>query len=308
MKINQPAALAYYEAANHGTEDFPLAYYPNLVSVWREFFFVPHWHKEIEILCVHQGQLELVVNGFSRKIKANTIVLIPPNTLHTAYRIAQQSCRFSCIVFSEQLITSRQSDRIQSQQIDPFLIQEGVTSYVDFPDKSQQSLTLFQLFDQCFMGKSSYRELRLKGIVIQLLSHLLEVGTDQPAKKSSERLQEKREKIVLSYIHSNYHEMIQLQDLADSVSLSKEQFTRFFKQSFRTSPMAYLNHYRLIRSAELLRETDLTMVAIAQAVGFCNSNHFSVCFKKMFCETPTQYRKNDMITIEHAIKSKDSPL
>lgn len=38
MKINQPAALAYYEAANHGTEDFPLAYYPNLVSVWREFF------------------------------------------------------------------------------------------------------------------------------------------------------------------------------------------------------------------------------------------------------------------------------
>jgi len=102
MKINQPAALAYYEAANHGTEDFPLAYYPNLVSVWREFFFVPHWHKEIEILCVHQGQLELVVNGVSRKIKANTIVLIPPNTLHTAYRIAQQSCRFSCIVFSEQ--------------------------------------------------------------------------------------------------------------------------------------------------------------------------------------------------------------
>lgn len=60
--------------------------------------------------------------------------------------------------------------------------QEGVTSYVDFPDKSQQSLTLFQLFDQCFMGKSSYRELRLKGIVIQLLSYLLEVGTDQPAK------------------------------------------------------------------------------------------------------------------------------
>jgi len=78
------------------------------------------------------------------------------------------------------------------------LIQEGVTSYVDFPDKSQQSLTLFQLFDQCFMGKSSYRELRLKGIVIQLLSHLLEVGTDQPAKKSSERLQEKPHKISIS--------------------------------------------------------------------------------------------------------------
>lgn len=113
---------------------------------------MPHWHKEIEILCVHQGQLELVVNGVSRKIKANTIVLIPPNALHTAYRIAQQSCRFSCIVFSEQLITSRQSDRIQSQQIDPFLRQECVTSYVDFPDKVNKVSPCFNYLINALWG------------------------------------------------------------------------------------------------------------------------------------------------------------
>ncbi|MDD3194283.1 MAG: response regulator [Paludibacter sp.] len=53
----------------------------------------------------------------------------------------------------------------------------------------------------------------------------------------------------------------------------------------------FIMDIRLKRSAQLLKESDLTISEIADLTGFVNPKYFSVCFKKHFELTPTEFKK-----------------
>lgn len=58
----------------------------------------------------------------------------------------------------------------------------------------------------------------------------------------------------------------------------------------RTTPLRYLNEYRLQRAAELLHTTGEPVDAIARQCGFKQSSHFGKCFKAKTGQTPRAYR------------------
>lgn len=135
-----------------------------------------------------------------------------------------------------------------------------------------------------------YRELLIKGYLYQILFHLLIKEEKHNIKSTSDYINEERKKKILRYIDENYQNPLNLDSLAKSVSLSREQFCRFFKKSFRSTPVSYLNRYRINRSMSLLRETGLPVIDIALAVGFDSSNYFAVSFRKATGMTPSQFR------------------
>ena len=53
----------------------------------------------------------------------------------------------------------------------------------------------------------------------------------------------------------------------------------------------FIMDIRLKRGAQLLDESDLTIAEISYSIGFNNPKHFSICFKKQFDLTPTEFRK-----------------
>lgn len=53
----------------------------------------------------------------------------------------------------------------------------------------------------------------------------------------------------------------------------------------------FILNIRLKRSAHLLKESDLTISEIAYQTGFNNAKYFSICFKKQFEVTPTEFKK-----------------
>lgn len=53
----------------------------------------------------------------------------------------------------------------------------------------------------------------------------------------------------------------------------------------------FIMDIRLKRSAQLLKESDLTISEIADLTGFVNPKYFSVCFKKHFELTPSEFKK-----------------
>ena len=53
----------------------------------------------------------------------------------------------------------------------------------------------------------------------------------------------------------------------------------------------FIMDVRLKRSAQLLKESDLTISEIAIQTGFNNPKYFSICFKKHFELTPTEFKK-----------------
>jgi len=53
----------------------------------------------------------------------------------------------------------------------------------------------------------------------------------------------------------------------------------------------FILNIRLKRSAYLLTESDLTIAEIAYSTGFNNAKYFSICFKKQFEVTPTEFKR-----------------
>ena len=55
--------------------------------------------------------------------------------------------------------------------------------------------------------------------------------------------------------------------------------------------MAYFVGLKIRKAKEMLRETDMSVSAISDALSFDTSNYFSKTFKKLTGYTPSTYRK-----------------
>jgi AraC-like DNA-binding protein len=96
---------------------------------------------------------------------------------------------------------------------------------------------------------------------------------------------------AVAYITRNYSEPIRIQDLAREAHTSESNLYASFKAQLGTSPIAYLNDYRLSLAANLLEESDARIGEIADSVGIEDSLYFSRLFKRTYGTSPIEYRK-----------------
>jgi AraC-like DNA-binding protein len=89
---------------------------------------------------------------------------------------------------------------------------------------------------------------------------------------------------------ARYFEPIRVEDMARAARLSTAHFSREFRRTFGESPHRYLLTRRLERAAALLRTTDRTVADICCMVGLTSVGSFTTSFRRMFDQTPTEYR------------------
>ncbi|ORV12690.1 helix-turn-helix transcriptional regulator [Mycobacterium celatum] len=87
-----------------------------------------------------------------------------------------------------------------------------------------------------------------------------------------------------------YFEPLSVADLAHAAGLSKAHFSREFARTFGETPHRYLLTRRLERAAALLRTTDWPVARICFAVGWDSVGSFTTSFRRIFGQTPTDYR------------------
>jgi CheY-like chemotaxis protein len=83
-----------------------------------------------------------------------------------------------------------------------------------------------------------------------------------------------------------------IDDLARNLSLSRRQLFRKFKALTGQTPHAFLRAARLTRAAQLLRESQMTIMEITFAVGFDDLKHFRTVFREHFGVLPSEYARN----------------
>ena len=94
----------------------------------------------------------------------------------------------------------------------------------------------------------------------------------------------------IEYISANYSYPITIENIADYVGLSRSQLFRSFRTVLGQSPKEYLTDFRLRQACYLLENTNLSITAIANSVGFDNSLYFSKTFHRQRNMTPSDYR------------------
>lgn len=95
---------------------------------------------------------------------------------------------------------------------------------------------------------------------------------------------------ALEYIEHNFQNNISIEDIADVCGLNRSYFGKIFKEAVGKSPQDFLLNYRMVKAAELLKLTKLSVGDISSAVGYDNQMHFSRAFKNVYGVSPRQWR------------------
>ena len=79
--------------------------------------------------------------------------------------------------------------------------------------------------------------------------------------------------------------------LATAAGLTRARFARRFTDLVGQPPMTYLTSWRLALAADLLREPNTTVEAVARQVGYSNGFALSTAFKRVRGTSPTSHRR-----------------
>ncbi|UUZ79615.1 AraC family transcriptional regulator [Paenibacillus sp. P26] len=96
---------------------------------------------------------------------------------------------------------------------------------------------------------------------------------------------------IVQYINGRFHEPMTLAGLSERFYMSPYYLSRAFKEVTGFTFIEYVNTARIKEAQRSLKETDMKIIGIAEAVGFENIAHFGRMFKKLTKHTPLEFRK-----------------
>jgi len=144
--------------------------------------------------------------------------------------------------------------------------------------------------DQSFL---TYGRLYIDSIGVALLSRLVELLGSvheplSPARRTG--LPHWKLKRAIDYIEAHLATSISLEDVANAAGLTRMHFAAQFRATTGVRPHDYLMKRRVERAQELLVGEKMTLVDVAQRVGFQSQSHFTTVFRRFVGATPKVWR------------------
>ncbi len=96
---------------------------------------------------------------------------------------------------------------------------------------------------------------------------------------------------VTDWMTEHLAEEFSLSRLAEQADMSEFHFNRLFKRATGVPPSQYQIKLRIEKARCLLRETDETVLTVANEVGYLNPSYFAQLFRKETGMTPSEYRR-----------------
>ena len=130
----------------------------------------------------------------------------------------------------------------------------------------------------------------LKSVELLYLLCMQETEVLSPQEMDQSRIRTLSE--ARGYMEEHLEEPLTIEALSRRACLSATAFKEGFRRLYGQPVHIWLRQRRMERAALLLRSTRLTVLAIAQAVGYSSVSQFSAAFRRQYGLTPGQYRKN----------------
>jgi len=103
---------------------------------------------------------------------------------------------------------------------------------------------------------------------------------------------------AMAYMEKNYHDAeLTQQRVAEEVFVTAPYLSNLFKSEKGLNFSEYLLDLRMNYALKLLKDPSVSISQVADAVGYNNSQYFSVSFKKYTGDTPGTYRKRHTMKI-----------
>ena len=95
---------------------------------------------------------------------------------------------------------------------------------------------------------------------------------------------------VVRLMQQHIEDPLPVDDLARLIAVTRRQLERLFSAHLGETPSRFYAQVRLERARELLRETDMGILAVGVACGFASASHFSRAYRNHFGVSPKEDR------------------
>ena len=231
--------------------------------------YAPHFHKNLELICVLSGCISVTVNGKYYAVACDHWVLITANQIHS-FQVPADA-KIWVAVFSQDHVPAFVS-ALKNQQ--------GVSA-VFKPDSSVRTLVMDQLMQNpgsLLMRKSCF--------YAACDNYLNQTELEQKQEKASFLVGQ-----LLDWIAEHYTENISLMQAAELFGYEYHYLSRLLNKNYAISFTALLSGYRVEHALQLLMHTDLPITEIASRSGFQSIRSFNLSFKKLTGVAPNEYRR-----------------
>lgn len=264
--------------------------YKSGFKVWHGSFcnisFIAHWHKEIELIFVRSGTVEIHVNSRSFMAQAGDLVVCDSGEIHYGNRRSDNSC-LDFVLFDPALIGNRYHYNYFSM---PFISAENLQAYGLSGRWTQLLAVLDGELDRHEPYYQDIVKSEVQGFWFSLLRHLpVAVPKSVMQNRNAAVLVNFQE--LLAYMEEHCSEPITLEDAAARMGFSPSHFSKLFHQLTGVCFVSYLNIIRTSQAADLLITTNHKLTDIALSSGFSNIRTFNRVFRKNTGYTPTEYVK-----------------
>ncbi|MGL4336255.1 MAG: helix-turn-helix domain-containing protein [Turicibacter sp.] len=260
-------------------------------------FVNPHWHKEVEIIYVKKGNVNIGVNDRPIRLQEGEIYIINGGEVH--YFFASPDSERSVLIFDAALFQdvsfmNRNGRSLKSQ------ISKIVNSSHEWDNdlSNQVKKIIDEINSECSQKDDGYvYALKAKMFeLITLIYRKIPLKSEADIVVSKLTYTEQSEildklDLVFDYIEEHYKDTISLEEVAEYIGFSHFYFTKFFKKNTGMTFVTFLNYYRLNKAKWMLTHTNVPISEVAYEAGFQSVKTFYRLFKQEANMSPLQYQK-----------------
>ncbi len=250
-----------------------------------------HTHEFIEIVYVLKGDMVHEIDGCRYRARRGDILFMNYGCTHTfssdgAY--AYINILFSPALMADAVITAENAFSVLSLSAFNEMRSAQDSGCIRFFGKERDEIEalILSMLAEYEQKQTSWQTVvgnSLTNLIIKMLRKT-EVGL---AKNELHGIWQS----LCAYIDENLDSRLTLSALAEMCFYNPSYFSRVFKEKFGVSLTEYITRRRLTAAISLLSESDLSVDAIGERVGFSDKNSLYHAFSRYLGTTPGEYRR-----------------
>lgn len=244
-----------------------------------------HFHPEIEIIFLIEGQAKVNIKDMTYCLEKEDIILINSGVMHDLkceeYAIA------GIVRFSYSVVTG-----VLENGNAVFLC----NSVADSKRSYKEPRNIFHNLVYQYIRQSHKTLCRQHSLMFELLDCLIE-NYQMPENSEEIKIDEGDVRLqqIFQYISNHFRTGISLADLADELYVSTSTLSRFFKKQTGIYFADYVNQMKCRYAIQNLLYTNNNITKIAVDAGFSNPSAFNKIFREIYGMTPSEYRKDKLV-------------
>jgi len=248
-----------------------------------------HWHEELEFDRVLKGKILLRTAGRTAEFGPGEGFFTNSNVLVSIE--GDQETVIKSHLFHPVFLSGHYHSIFETKYINPVLHNrklEIIELRGNTPSQ-KEILTLLQKAER--LWNETDQELTIRNIfsdiwlaLLEEISHL-HTGKIAVSSQDQERLLS-----MITYMQEHFAEKVSLEQVAAAAMISVRECIRCCKKGIGMTPYEYLLDYRLEMAKKMLKQTNRSVLDIANDTGFSSSAYFGKIFRRSLGMTPVEFR------------------